>query len=55
MQRESGIAPFKGDVRLDAHMSVVHGHEQVAVLEEGQFNSFASTFSSWIDAQIDAT
>ncbi len=55
MQRESGIPPFKGDVRLDAHMSVVHGHEQVAVLEEGQFNSFASTFSSWIDAQIDAT
>lgn len=55
MEREEAIPRFDGDVRLDAHIRVVHGHEQVAELEEGRFDDFASAFAHWIDTQINAS
>ncbi len=55
MDRESDLPRFDGEVELDANVQIVHGHEQVAVLNPGQFDSFADDFAEWIDGQIAAS
>ena len=52
MERASGLSHFDGEVELDAHIQVVHGREEVAVLKPGQFDAFSDDFADWIDAQI---
>lgn len=52
MKQECSIPRFDGDVELEACIRIIHGHEEVAVLEPGKFDSFSDAFSGWIDNQI---
>ncbi len=54
MERALEIPRHEGGVELDALIRVVHGKEEVAELEPGQFESFSDQFASWIDGQIES-
>jgi Zn-dependent oligopeptidase len=48
-ERGRDVPTFADVVDLEAHVSVVHGRETVAVLEPGgDFDAFAGTFATWI-------
>lgn len=51
--RLDAIPAFEGPVQLDGALRVVHGREQVAVLD-GDFDACARAFAAWIDAQAGA-
>ena len=55
MDRAEDIARYEGAIELDARIRVVHGSEEVAELEPGQFDVFADQFANWIDGQIAAS
>jgi hypothetical protein len=48
--RLSSIPENRGDVKLGARrLSIVHGRESIAQLEDGDFAEFARAFARWID------
>ncbi|MEE2907284.1 MAG: M3 family metallopeptidase [Planctomycetota bacterium] len=52
IEREPKLPRFEGDIELDARMTVIHGRDEVASLESGEFERFAEAFATWIDTQV---
>ncbi|MCO4770919.1 MAG: hypothetical protein KDA24_12875 [Deltaproteobacteria bacterium] len=46
--REPDLPRFEGVVELDARITIAHGDEIVATLDEGGWDSFADQFRGWI-------
>ena len=51
VERLESVAPFEGDVELEADLRVVHGNEEIASTKEQGFGGAAATFAQWIESQ----